>query len=146
MQYFLCLVRSNFFCFVKTFSAGIAHFKCFTFCLSVYHISVKFLWCFCCFWSSSSFQCTFEGIYYFPDILSGVHWVHWYKELSLILLFSQAVCSVLRTPLASIDYMSVQLPDHDASKVKWSLECYSGKAIFPCSYALFALVCNHHIL
>ena len=22
--------------------------------------------------------------------------------------------------------MTVQLPDHDASKVKWALECYSG--------------------
>ncbi|KAG2273078.1 hypothetical protein Bca52824_067633 [Brassica carinata] len=38
----------------------------------------------------------------------------------------KAVCSVLRTPVASIDHMSVQLPDHDASKVKWALECYSG--------------------
>uniref|UniRef100_A0A1J3E2X9 Cell cycle checkpoint control protein RAD9A n=1 Tax=Noccaea caerulescens TaxID=107243 RepID=A0A1J3E2X9_NOCCA len=38
----------------------------------------------------------------------------------------KAVCSVLRTPVASIDHMSVQLPDHDASKVKWTLECYSG--------------------
>ncbi|KAK1581201.1 hypothetical protein Q3G72_003992 [Acer saccharum] len=38
---------------------------------------------------------------------------------------SQAVCSVLRTPTASVDYLSVILPDADASKVQWTLKCYN---------------------
>ncbi|KAH7574682.1 hypothetical protein ACOSP7_008920 [Xanthoceras sorbifolium] len=38
----------------------------------------------------------------------------------------KAVCSVLRTPTASVDYLTVQLPDNDASKVQWTLKCYNG--------------------
>ncbi|KAJ7973338.1 cell cycle checkpoint control protein RAD9A [Quillaja saponaria] len=38
----------------------------------------------------------------------------------------KAVCSVLRTPIANIDHLTVSLPDSDAPKVKWILECYSG--------------------
>ncbi|WCJ43110.1 cell cycle checkpoint control protein family [Euphorbia peplus] len=38
----------------------------------------------------------------------------------------KAICSVLRTPIASIDHLSVHLPDSEASKVQWTLECYSG--------------------
>ncbi|XVF31376.1 hypothetical protein REPUB_Repub16aG0140600 [Reevesia pubescens] len=38
----------------------------------------------------------------------------------------KAVCSVLRTPIASIDHLTVKLEDPDASKVQWALECYSG--------------------
>ncbi|KAA0048027.1 cell cycle checkpoint control protein RAD9A isoform X1 [Cucumis melo var. makuwa] len=38
----------------------------------------------------------------------------------------KAVCSVLRTPIASIDHLKVQLPDPDALKVRWSLECFNG--------------------
>ncbi|XP_050143193.1 uncharacterized protein LOC126618992 isoform X1 [Malus sylvestris] len=38
----------------------------------------------------------------------------------------KAVCSVLRTPLASIDNLSVKLPDPDASKLQWTLQCFSG--------------------
>lgn len=38
----------------------------------------------------------------------------------------KAICSVLRTPIASIDNLTVQLLDPDASKVKWTLECCSG--------------------
>ncbi|KAG7580794.1 Papain-like cysteine peptidase superfamily [Arabidopsis suecica] len=35
--------------------------------------------------------------------------------------------SVLRNPLGSVDHMSLQLPELvDASKMKWTLECYSG--------------------
>ncbi|KAK3418647.1 hypothetical protein EUGRSUZ_H04556 [Eucalyptus grandis] len=33
-----------------------------------------------------------------------------------------AVCSVLRTPISNIDYLSVQLPDINASKVQWALQ------------------------
>lgn len=39
----------------------------------------------------------------------------------------QAVCSVLRTPIASVEHLTVQLPDPDAPKVQWTLKCYNGK-------------------
>ncbi|XVE89647.1 hypothetical protein DITRI_Ditri20bG0012600 [Diplodiscus trichospermus] len=38
----------------------------------------------------------------------------------------KAVCSVLRTPIASIDHLTVKLADLDASKVQWALECFNG--------------------
>ncbi|KAJ4842291.1 hypothetical protein Tsubulata_028856 [Turnera subulata] len=38
----------------------------------------------------------------------------------------KAVCSVLRTPVASIDHLNVKLADPDAPKVQWSLECFNG--------------------
>ncbi|XP_038717122.1 cell cycle checkpoint control protein RAD9A-like isoform X2 [Tripterygium wilfordii] len=38
----------------------------------------------------------------------------------------KAVCSVLRTPIASIDNLSLKLPEPDASKVQWTLDCCSG--------------------
>ncbi|KAF3945078.1 hypothetical protein CMV_028512 [Castanea mollissima] len=38
----------------------------------------------------------------------------------------KAICSLLGTPIASIGNLSVKLPDPDASKVQWALECYSG--------------------
>ncbi|CAI9764277.1 unnamed protein product [Fraxinus pennsylvanica] len=38
----------------------------------------------------------------------------------------KAICSVLRTPIVSIDHLSVRLPDPDASKVQWTLDCVNG--------------------
>ncbi|KAK7258898.1 hypothetical protein RIF29_24487 [Crotalaria pallida] len=38
----------------------------------------------------------------------------------------KAVCAVLRTPLTNIDHLTVKLPDPDAPKVMWILDCYSG--------------------
>ncbi|KAL2254140.1 UNVERIFIED_CONTAM: hypothetical protein Sindi_0208700 [Sesamum indicum] len=38
---------------------------------------------------------------------------------------SLAICSVLRTPIASIDRLSVLLADSDASKVQWTLDCFN---------------------
>ncbi|KAL4305589.1 hypothetical protein AHAS_Ahas16G0093400 [Arachis hypogaea] len=38
----------------------------------------------------------------------------------------KAVCSVLRTPISNIDRLTVKLPDPDAPKVQWILDCYSG--------------------
>ncbi|XP_043720189.1 uncharacterized protein LOC122667813 isoform X3 [Telopea speciosissima] len=35
----------------------------------------------------------------------------------------KAVCSVLRTPVASVDHLSIRLPNSDASKVQWTLDC-----------------------
>lgn len=42
----------------------------------------------------------------------------------------QAICSVLRTPVASIDHLTVQLADSDASKVQWALDCSNGMKTF----------------
>lgn len=38
----------------------------------------------------------------------------------------KAICSVLRTPIASIDHLTALLPDPDASKVQWTLDCNNG--------------------
>ncbi|XP_006339967.1 cell cycle checkpoint control protein RAD9A [Solanum tuberosum] len=38
----------------------------------------------------------------------------------------KAICSVLRTPIASIDHLTVSLPNPDASKVQWTLNCHNG--------------------
>ncbi|MCL7043731.1 hypothetical protein MKW94_020775 [Papaver nudicaule] len=38
----------------------------------------------------------------------------------------KAVCSVLRTPIASIDRLCVLLPKSDASKVQWTIYCNNG--------------------
>ncbi|CAA3007082.1 cell cycle checkpoint control RAD9A isoform X1 [Olea europaea subsp. europaea] len=38
----------------------------------------------------------------------------------------KAICSVLRTPIVSIDHLSMLLPDPDASKVQWTLDCVNG--------------------
>ncbi|GAB4855584.1 hypothetical protein Ancab_024207 [Ancistrocladus abbreviatus] len=38
----------------------------------------------------------------------------------------KGICSVLRTPITSIDHLRMHLPDPDASKVQWSLECFNG--------------------
>ncbi|KAK8491093.1 hypothetical protein V6N12_009706 [Hibiscus sabdariffa] len=42
----------------------------------------------------------------------------------------KAVCSVFRTPITSIDNLTVKLADPDASKRQWALTCYSGKKSF----------------
>ncbi|CAN8269657.1 unnamed protein product [Cochlearia groenlandica] len=69
--------------------------------------------------SRSAFQCiTFQSTFFDAYAVTGPQ-----AHFSVLL---KAVCSVLRTPVASIDHMSVHLPDHDASKVKWALECVSG--------------------
>ncbi|XP_039022351.1 cell cycle checkpoint control protein RAD9A-like [Hibiscus syriacus] len=38
----------------------------------------------------------------------------------------KAVCSVLRTPIASIDNLTVKLADPDAPKIQWDLACHTG--------------------
>ncbi|XP_033517017.1 uncharacterized protein [Nicotiana tomentosiformis] len=41
----------------------------------------------------------------------------------------KAICSVLRTPIASIDHLSVSLSNPDASKVQWTLNCHNEPGI-----------------
>ncbi|KAK8977745.1 hypothetical protein V6N11_000072 [Hibiscus sabdariffa] len=43
----------------------------------------------------------------------------------------KAVCSVFRTPIASIDNLTVELADPDASKIQWALTCYSEPTSLP---------------
>ncbi|CAM8911593.1 unnamed protein product [Rhodiola kirilowii] len=38
----------------------------------------------------------------------------------------KAICAVLRTPILNIDTLSVHLPDVDASKIQWTLQCING--------------------
>ncbi|XP_075488206.1 uncharacterized protein LOC142527318 isoform X5 [Primulina tabacum] len=38
----------------------------------------------------------------------------------------KAICSVLRTPIASIEHLSVLLSDPNSPKVQWTLECFNG--------------------
>ncbi|KAK1365220.1 hypothetical protein POM88_040781 [Heracleum sosnowskyi] len=45
-------------------------------------------------------------------------------ECSVIL---KAICSVLRTPIASIDHLRVHLPSPNASKIQWRLDCDNDK-------------------
>ena len=73
-------------------------------------------------------QCAFEGkvvsLTMLIDILMG------FSKLAFMLSYHiQAICSLLRTPIASIDNLSMKLPDPDASKVQWALECSSGKVL-----------------
>ncbi|XP_055808684.1 uncharacterized protein LOC129877221 isoform X3 [Solanum dulcamara] len=48
------------------------------------------------------------------------------NEVAIQASATQAICSVLRTPIASIDHLSVSLPNPDASKVQWTLNCHNG--------------------
>ncbi|KAL5701220.1 exodeoxyribonuclease III [Ranunculus cassubicifolius] len=38
----------------------------------------------------------------------------------------KAVCSLMRTPISGVDRLRVYLPDPDASKVQWTLDCNNG--------------------
>lgn len=74
-------------------------------------------------------QCSFEGMH--DIMLYCIHQKYFTSLQSLPIMPCQAVCSVLRTPIASIDHLKVQLPDPDALKVRWSLECFNGQFLFP---------------
>ncbi|KAL5566006.1 hypothetical protein UlMin_029170 [Ulmus minor] len=69
--------------------------------------------------SRSAYQSiTFKPAFFDVYTISGNH-----VECSVLL---KAICSVLRTPITSIDHLNISLPDPDASKVQWTLECYNG--------------------
>ncbi|KFK37943.1 hypothetical protein AALP_AA3G050200 [Arabis alpina] len=57
---------------------------------------------------------------------SGTHSVSNFMFFGSEIATFMTAPSVLKSPLASIDHMSVQLQDHDASKMKSTSECYSG--------------------
>ncbi|KAJ6762684.1 CELL CYCLE CHECKPOINT CONTROL PROTEIN [Salix purpurea] len=69
--------------------------------------------------SRSAYQCiTFKASFFDAYTVSGTE-----VKFSVLL---KAICSVLRTPIAGVDHLSVHLPDPDASKVQWTLECFNG--------------------
>lgn len=69
--------------------------------------------------SRSAYQCiTFKASFFDVYTVSGTE-----VKFSVLL---KAICSVLRTPIAGVDHLSVHLSDPDASKVKWTLECFNG--------------------
>ncbi|KAM5561178.1 cell cycle checkpoint control protein RAD9A [Rosa sericea] len=65
----------------------------------------------------------YQSITFKPDFFDVYNIAGDLVQCSVLL---KAVCAVLRTPIGSIDHLSVNLPDPDASKVQWTLECYSG--------------------
>ncbi|XP_052191977.1 uncharacterized protein LOC127801143 isoform X2 [Diospyros lotus] len=69
--------------------------------------------------SRSAYQSiTFKPSFFDAYTVSGTQ-----VQCSLLL---KAICAVLRTPLTNIDHLSMLLPDPDASKVQWTLQCYNG--------------------
>ncbi|XP_009608080.1 uncharacterized protein [Nicotiana tomentosiformis] len=69
--------------------------------------------------SRSAYQSmTFEPDFFDVYTVLGSH-----VQCSVLL---KAICAVLRTPIASIDHLSVSLPNPDASKVQWTLNCHNG--------------------
>ncbi|KAL3814673.1 hypothetical protein ACJIZ3_015941 [Penstemon smallii] len=71
----------------------------------------------------NSSRSAYQTITFKPDFFD-VYTVSGTQVQCSVLL--KAVCSVMRTPIASIDHLSVQLADSEASKVQWTLDCYSG--------------------
>uniref|UniRef100_A0A2N9I5X9 Uncharacterized protein n=1 Tax=Fagus sylvatica TaxID=28930 RepID=A0A2N9I5X9_FAGSY len=71
----------------------------------------------------NSSRSAYQSITFKPDFFD-VYTVSGNQVQCSVLL--KAICSLLRTPIASIDNLSMKLPDPDASKVQWALECSSG--------------------
>ncbi|KAJ0013605.1 hypothetical protein Pint_19799 [Pistacia integerrima] len=69
--------------------------------------------------SRSAYQSiTFKSSFFDVYTISGAQ-----VQCSVLL---KAVCSVLRSPIASVEHLTVQLPDPDSPKVQWTLKCYNG--------------------
>ncbi|XP_047322290.1 cell cycle checkpoint control protein RAD9A isoform X2 [Impatiens glandulifera] len=75
------------------------------------------------FHSLNSSRSTYLSISFKPDFFDVYTISNPQVKCSLLL---KAVCSVLRTPVTSIDHLSVLLPDQYASKIQWTLDCYNG--------------------
>ncbi|KAK6139457.1 hypothetical protein DH2020_026811 [Rehmannia glutinosa] len=72
----------------------------------------------------NSSRSAYQSITFKPDFFD-VYTVSDAQVNNMLMLFKQAICSVLRTPIASIDHLSVLLADSDASKVRWTLDCFN---------------------
>ncbi|CAL5400555.1 unnamed protein product [Camellia sinensis] len=71
----------------------------------------------------NSSRSAYQSIAFKPDFFD-VYTISGTQVQCSVLL--KAICSVLRTPLTSIDHLSVVLPNPDASKLQWTLDCYNG--------------------
>ncbi|KAH7867324.1 hypothetical protein Vadar_031969 [Vaccinium darrowii] len=71
----------------------------------------------------NSSRSAYQSITFKPDFFDAYTISGTQVQCSVLL---KAICSVLRTPLTSIDHLSVLLPDPDASKVQWTLNCFNG--------------------
>ncbi|KAL0357311.1 UNVERIFIED_CONTAM: hypothetical protein Scaly_1416800 [Sesamum calycinum] len=73
----------------------------------------------------NSSRSAYQSITFKPDFFDVYSVSSAQVQCSVLL---KAICSVLRTPIASIDHLSVLLADSDASKVQWTLDCFNGSA------------------
>ncbi|KAL9275146.1 Cell cycle checkpoint control protein RAD9A-like protein [Drosera capensis] len=71
----------------------------------------------------NSSRSAYQSITFKPDFFDIFSVSGTQVKCSMLL---KAVCAVLRTPIAYIDHLRMQLADPDASKVQWSLECFNG--------------------
>ncbi|KAI8555701.1 hypothetical protein RHMOL_Rhmol05G0194900 [Rhododendron molle] len=71
----------------------------------------------------NSSRSAYQSITFKPDFFDAYTISGTQVQCSVLL---KAICSVLRTPLTSIDHLRVLLPDRDASKVQWTLDCFNG--------------------
>ncbi|KAL9162396.1 hypothetical protein ABFS82_07G087800 [Erythranthe guttata] len=71
----------------------------------------------------NSSRSAYQSITFKPDFFDVYSVSGALVQCSVLL---KAICSVLRTPIASIDHLNVVLPDSDSSKVQWTLECFNG--------------------
>ncbi|KAJ4719439.1 cell cycle checkpoint control protein RAD9A [Melia azedarach] len=71
----------------------------------------------------NSSRSAYQSITFKPDFFD-VYTISGAQVKCSVLL--KAVCAVLRTPTASVDNLTVQLPNPDAPKVQWTLKCYNG--------------------
>ncbi|KAL7105982.1 hypothetical protein ACP275_07G082600 [Erythranthe tilingii] len=71
----------------------------------------------------NSSRSAYQSITFKPDFFDVYSVSGALVQCSVLL---KAICSVLRTPIASIDHLNVVLPDSDSSKVLWTLECFNG--------------------
>ncbi|PSS26519.1 Cell cycle checkpoint control protein like [Actinidia chinensis var. chinensis] len=71
----------------------------------------------------NSSRSAYQSITFKPDFFDVFTISGTQVQCSVLL---KAISAVLRTPLTSIDHLSVLLPDPDASKVQWTLDCYNG--------------------
>ncbi|GMH11357.1 hypothetical protein Nepgr_013198 [Nepenthes gracilis] len=75
------------------------------------------------FHTHNSSRSAYQSVTFKPDFFDNYTASGAQVQCSMLL---KAICSVLRTPIASIDHLRVHLLDPDASKVQWSLECFNG--------------------
>ncbi|KAL3538152.1 hypothetical protein ACH5RR_001518 [Cinchona calisaya] len=75
------------------------------------------------FHSLNSSRSAYQSITFKPDFFDVYNISDAQLQSSVLL---KAICSVLRTPISSIDTLNIVLPNPDAPKIQWTLNCYNG--------------------